>query len=251
MTEEAPGAVFLDLFGTIVFFDASRLPRREVAGKDTIMTIADIDELLVELDPGIALEDFLRALRDVSIGIAEEKATDHREVPSIERFRRTIATFGKFDSAESVAERCVHSHMACLAAAVTCPPDRTQVLSDLARRYPLALVSNFDHAPTARAILEREGLTASFDEIVISDEVGVCKPHPEIFHHAARALSVDPRACLHVGDSEEADIAGAVGAGLRAIHVAMAEDADSSDTRSTIEDIALLKDRLPDTNRRA
>jgi FMN phosphatase YigB (HAD superfamily) len=251
VTEEAPGAVFLDLFGTIVFFDASRLPRREVAGKDTILTIADIEELLAELDAGISLEDFLRALRDVSIGIAEEKAANHREVTSVERFRRAIASFGEFDNAESVALRCVDSHMTCLAATVTCPPDRTQVLSDLARCYPLALVSNFDHAPTARAILEREGLTASFDVIVISDEVGVCKPHPEIFHHAARALSVDPRVCLHVGDSEEADIAGAVGAGLRALHVAAPEDGGFRDTRSTIEDIALLRNRLPDTKRRA
>lgn len=251
MTEEAPGAVFLDMFGTIVFFDASLLPRREVAGKDAIMTIVDIDDLLAELDPGIALEDFLRAVRDVSIGIAEEKAADHREISSIERFRRTIATFGEFDSAESVAERCVHSHMTSLAATVTCPPDRKQLLSDLAQRYPLALVSNFDHAPTARAILEREGLADSFDEIVISDEVGVCKPHPEIFHHTARALSVDPRDCLHVGDSEEADIAGAVGAGLRALHVTTQQDAGSGDARSRIEDIALLRERLPDTTRRA
>jgi putative hydrolase of the HAD superfamily len=251
VTEDAPAAIFLDLFGTIVFFDASRLPRREIAGKDTIMTIPDIDDLLAELGAGVALEDFLRALREVSMSIAQEKAADHREITSIERFRRTIATFGEFDAADSVAQRCVEAHMASLAASVTCPEDRREILSDIARRYPLALVSNFDHAPTARAILEREGLTRCFDEIIISDEVGVCKPHPEIFHHAARALSVNPRACLHVGDSKEADIDGAVGAGLRALRVATPQERETHESHSTIEDIAHLKDRLPDTGRRS
>jgi putative hydrolase of the HAD superfamily len=219
VTESAPRCIFLDLFGTVVFFEADRFPRREVAGREIIMTIEDIDEVLAELDSGVSLEDFVAGIQDVSAQIAKEKSVDHVEVPSVERFRRTLMVLGIRDGDGMLSERLVNSHMNCLAQSVTCPPDRRSILAELSRRFPLALVSNFDHAATARAILDREQLTPYFDEIVISEEVGVCKPHPDIFLHAARALSVEPADCLHVGDSEQADIDGALGAGLRALQV--------------------------------
>jgi HAD superfamily hydrolase (TIGR01509 family) len=69
--------------------------------------------------------------------------------------------------------------------------------------YRLGLVSNiaYDLRPVVRA----HGLGAMFDAVVLSFEVGVQKPHPEIFRAAARQMGVDPRACLMVGDSPHAD----------------------------------------------
>jgi FMN phosphatase YigB (HAD superfamily) len=219
VTESAPRCILLDLFGTVVFFEKDRLPRREVSGRDIVMTIGDNDEVLSEFDSGVSLEAFVAGGQQVSAQIAKEKSVDHVEVPSVERFRRTLALLGIRDDDGTLSERLVSSHMSCLAQSVTCPPDRRAVLAELSGRFPLALVSNFDHAATARAILDREQLTPYFDEIVISEEVGICKPHPDIFLHAARALSVEPADCLHVGDSEQADIDGAFGAGLRALQV--------------------------------
>jgi FMN phosphatase YigB (HAD superfamily) len=45
----------------------------------------------------------------------------------------------------------------------------------------------------------------SLSSIIISDEIGVCKPSAEIFTHAARSLNVPPDECIHVGDDLHID----------------------------------------------
>ena len=61
------------------------------------------------------------------------------------------------------------------------------------------------------------GLADEMDAIVISEEVGVPKPHPEIFDAAFEAMGRPDRAdVLMVGDSLSADIAGALGYGIDA-----------------------------------
>ena len=61
------------------------------------------------------------------------------------------------------------------------------------------------------------GLQPLFDTILISDKEGVAKPEPEIFHRGVSRLGVEPPHAAFVGDHPEVDIAGARGAGLRAV----------------------------------
>lgn len=93
------------------------------------------------------------------------------------------------------------------------------VLPNLARLkkagLKLGVISNWDER--LRPLLQKLGLTDSFDAIVISSEVGFCKPTREIFHHALRALQVAPAQALHVGDSEIEDVQGARAAGMKAV----------------------------------
>ncbi len=51
------------------------------------------------------------------------------------------------------------------------------------------------------------------DAVVISEEVGVMKPHPAIFTHAAEQAGFEPGAILYVGDSLTSDVEGGHGAG--------------------------------------
>jgi len=82
----------------------------------------------------------------------------------------------------------------------------------------LVVVSNWD--VSLHDVLARTGLAPLLDGAVISAELGLAKPDPAIF---ARALevggSVAPTDALHVGDSLEADIAGARAAGIEAVLV--------------------------------
>lgn len=62
--------------------------------------------------------------------------------------------------------------------------------------------------------LEALGIRNLFACVVLSQEAGVEKPDPAIFRKACEDADVAPDRCLHVGDNAEADVEGAMGAGL-------------------------------------
>ena len=76
----------------------------------------------------------------------------------------------------------------------------------------LFVLSNFDRR--LRTLLSGHGLTDYFEGMIISSEIGVSKPHPRIFQAALALAKAAPGDCLHVGDDEKADIAGAAGQGI-------------------------------------
>jgi putative hydrolase of the HAD superfamily len=63
---------------------------------------------------------------------------------------------------------------------------------------------------------DRDSFPELFDGVVISGEVGLNKPDPEIFRLAAKAIDVDPSECVFVDDLKE-NCAGAEAVGMTAI----------------------------------
>jgi len=61
------------------------------------------------------------------------------------------------------------------------------------------------------------GIADAFELIVDSARVGVAKPDVRIFEHVTARFGAAAADCTHVGDSWSADVAGALGAGWRAI----------------------------------
>ncbi len=97
-------------------------------------------------------------------------------------------------------------------------PEAPAVLEKIGRNRSLALVSNFDYAPYVEDLMSRWNLEPLFDAILVSDSVGVKKPHPGIFEQALRELDIPATSAIHVGDSQE-DIDGAAGAGIRPVWI--------------------------------
>lgn len=91
------------------------------------------------------------------------------------------------------------------------------------RGVRLGILSNWDDR--LRPLLSRLGLAEPFEAVVISCEVRYRKPEPEIFQHAAQALSLPIGAVLHVGDSEEQDAVAARAAGMNAVGIDRSHDA--------------------------
>jgi putative hydrolase of the HAD superfamily len=164
----------------------------------------------------VSFATFVDALAAANEELAGRRAESQQEFSSVERFTLALLNAGYVDGAQTraLARRLSSKHMELLRRAVEIPPGHVDFLARLARRYPLALVSNFDHGATAREILRRDGAAAYFDPIVISDEHGWRKPHPSIFADTLATLGVAPEDALYVGDSVEDDIVGAKGAGL-------------------------------------
>lgn len=65
--------------------------------------------------------------------------------------------------------------------------------------------------------LQQTGLAGKFKVVLCAGEVGVFKPHPDIFREAAKRAGVPIAKCTYVGDEKDADAIGSRDAGMRAI----------------------------------
>ena len=90
-----------------------------------------------------------------------------------------------------------------------------KVLSRLAARYTLVLVSNF--YGNLRAVVDGYGLGQFFPTIIESSVVGVRKPDPEIWRLAVRAAGCAPQETLAIGDSFNKDVKAAHAAGCQTV----------------------------------
>ena len=88
------------------------------------------------------------------------------------------------------------------------------LLNTLRGKMKLGIITNgFTELQQVR--LERTGFRDHFDVLIISEQVGVAKPHPEIFEYALSAMGHPSRErVLMVGDNPDSDILGGLNAGL-------------------------------------
>ncbi len=97
-------------------------------------------------------------------------------------------------------------------------PEVVPLLEKLkARNVILGIISNWDSR--LLGLCSGMGLEDYFNFILASGVVGTLKPGANIFKKAIEKSGVADRACLHVGDSLEDDIAGAKNVGIDAILV--------------------------------
>lgn len=95
-------------------------------------------------------------------------------------------------------------------------PHAREVLEYLAPKYNLYILSNgFQELQSHK--MHSSGIDKYFKKIILSDDIGVLKPWPEIFHFALSATQSELRHSLMIGDSWENDIAGAAGVGMHQV----------------------------------
>jgi putative hydrolase of the HAD superfamily len=92
-----------------------------------------------------------------------------------------------------------------------------ETLEDLSGVYDLGVITNWDSEDEQRRKVEHLGLHSIFQYFVVSGSAGYEKPDPRIFHHALSLAGVEPGEAVFVGDRLEVDVAGAKGAGMRAV----------------------------------
>jgi putative hydrolase of the HAD superfamily len=111
-----------------------------------------------------------------------------------------------------------------ISAAVTCPSETLGGLEQLrASGWTVGIVTN-GASDVQRAKLRATGLDARVDAVCISDDIGVRKPDPDIFHAAADRCGHLRADGWMIGDNPATDIAGAHDVGLRTIWIAAGRD---------------------------
>ncbi|MEO6601376.1 MAG: HAD family hydrolase [Polyangiaceae bacterium] len=104
---------------------------------------------------------------------------------------------------------------------------------------PVGIISNSEGR--LAELVEELGHTALFPVIVDSGRLGIDKPDPRIFQHAAGLLGVPLSELVHVGDAWEADVLGARAAGAEAVWFSPTDDRARPDKVVACEDAPALR----------
>ncbi len=203
-------AVTLDLWGTLI------------ESRDPIGKIERRREMLLEAirEAGFPMEverlrgGFRAARRIIDAGIAH----DRRDIGPPGRWQELMHQLGvppeavPFDRVMPAYEELTIEYLPELL------PGVEMAVEALAGRYKLGLICNtgYTGGRVLRQVLAQRGLIGYFEVLTFSNEHGFLKPHPTIFHDTLKALAVPPGHAIHIGDTEEMDIAGAQGAGMYA-----------------------------------
>lgn len=214
-------AVSFDFGNTLVPFPGGPM------GEVLAMTASRCAELA-----GSSAAEFARVWGVERLRQFEQDVPEGREADMDVRARRVLATLrgiaapdarGRWDDAalkivvgEPDVDTVLQAYADAFVAVTPVPPLVGPMLERMARRYRLAVVSNWPLTLSVERFLERARWRRYLTAVVISHRVGAIKPRPLIFEIAARELAVasGPR-IIHVGDDTGADVAGAQAMGWR------------------------------------
>ena len=205
-------AIIFDLGDTLVLTDRWNYDKCLIKLQESLRQ----DNIVVS----VPYSDFRRVYFEVRNQMYVEYEPSLREVDFLQRVARTLKRFNHNARRDDPAlARAVDAFIDAFVADLHMEVYVPKLLSGLKEKYKLGLVSNFAYAPGPWKILNRFKLTEFFDTIVISGELGLRKPHPEIFNEALKGLSVKAKEAIFVGDSLKADINGAKRVGMKTVFV--------------------------------
>jgi HAD superfamily hydrolase (TIGR01509 family) len=162
--------IILDLFGVVIAFDNDIVYRR------LARHCTDPEDAVKRLDG-------LMAGRDVITGMLNLRQVH-------ERLARTFGLRLSYPEFEG----------AWLAPYSEPMPGMDEIIGTLARSYCLILLSNIDRY-YFQVVRSTHPELDHFDKLLLSCDLGIAKPDPEIFRAASRLAGVDAGRCLFVDDT--------------------------------------------------
>jgi HAD superfamily hydrolase (TIGR01549 family) len=212
-------AIVLDLFDTLVNWDPDGLPVMTWKGREMHTTLPWILPRVAEaLGKRYDADAFMTAYAAVYEEINAEKEREGIEITCFERFERTLQRIGISSEVElgRLAEELTRIHMRGVRSVTSAPSHRKDAVRRLAERYRLGLLSNFDDSQTGWEIMADTGVKDKFEAIIISADLKLRKPNPQIFARMLAMLNLKARDVLFVGDTPLHDVHGAKAVGMSA-----------------------------------
>ena len=218
-------AVTFDLWETLLFEKDGASARRADA------RCRNLAEALNSLGFDVSVEELSVAISE-TVSLMMTKWETNRDVGCIDQIRLIVKKASK-DSLElrqEWTERLVSAYNLSVREVPPCfNPEARKVLENLKKRHKhVGLICNtgLTSGTALRQFLADEGVAEYFSSMLFSEEIGIRKPDPRIFHLAAERLGIQPYEIVHVGDNLKADVWGAMNAGLKAIHFSSGEGID-------------------------
>ena len=210
-------AALLDYANTVVQFDRPQIEAiHDALAAHLSRTVGPIDA------------PALGAVMD-RVCVAQPLSEDMRELTPREQMRRIVhEAFGlPFHADDAVVVDADRVYQEEFLASLCVDATTLDALARIRGRVRVGIVSNYPCGASLRRSLAALGIADGLHPVVISGEVGWCKPHPRLFAAALEQLGLPASAVVFVGDSWASDMVGAHAAGMVTCHhVGMASPTD-------------------------
>jgi putative hydrolase of the HAD superfamily len=197
----SPKAIFLDWDHTLWDHDLN--------AKEVLLDLAAEYELAIEpLSYWATFEKINNALWD-QYAAGEISQAELRETRFVRFFQELGVEGPAVEFGDKYLERAPRK--------TNLMPGAFEVIQDLAAHFPLYILTNgFDDIQYVK--IEGAGMRGFFQEIITSQQVGTKKPSPLFYEYALERAGILAEDALMIGDHVEADVRGALNAGIPAIH---------------------------------
>ena len=192
-----------DFFGTLIYATAE-----VTVCLDNICTQLELHNI------HISPEEFTQTYRHITRGYREERHHAHKEVNNARWLQATLHQLGyNLEISSPTIRDAVSAYFSPWTLQVY--DDVYPVLNALVSQYPLGLMSNFTHSPFIHDALKRFNLLPYFKTIIVSDDIGWRKPHPNIFKYFLKEMNIAADKVLFIGDDLACDVIGAQNVGMK------------------------------------
>ncbi len=213
--------LIFDAFDTVIHINESKLPVHRTDGKATPTTAPAVHEAYRQLFRKLDFDVFYAAFSQSYNEVTTQRRADLREIPSQERFKIMLCLLGHGanEITDDAIETITKAHMAELQKAFEVRSETLEVLDWAKARYRTAMISNFAYAPALYDALDRFGIRSAFETVIVSVEVGWCKPHRIIFDQTFQRMGIRASEALFVGDQMYIDVYGALNCGMDVVWI--------------------------------
>lgn len=156
------------------------------------------------------------AKKNIELWEAYGKGEITQDYLKAERFHYPLSRMGVDD--EKLAEEIGHQYLDILPTKTTLMPHAQELLEYLQQKgYPITVVSN-GFVEVQHRKINSSGIGRFFNHIVLSEAAKALKPDKKIFEYALGLNHAESHEAIMIGDSYEADIKGAINAGIDQIY---------------------------------
>jgi putative hydrolase of the HAD superfamily len=195
--------LFFDLDHTLWDFDAN--------ARETLIELYDTYDLCsIGLDSADLFIDTY-TFNNHRLWREYHNGTITKEELRMQRFRNTFIELGLHE--EMIPENFETDYVSICPTKTNLLPNAIEVLEELQSKYELHIITN-GFKDSSEMKISLTGLKPFFKNMFVSEVIGKYKPDKALFEYALQISNAGAHETLMIGDSLEADIAGAKSAGI-------------------------------------
>jgi putative hydrolase of the HAD superfamily len=236
--------VLFDVGSTLIYFDEAW---PEIFPKMYRALYESLNESGLNLGPS-----FLKTVDQYLSAYFKENAAEYVELPMEKKIVRLLSEHGYQNIPENIIHKAAKDMYQISQKHWHPEEDALPMLERLkSSGYRIGIISNADYANDVETLIDKGHFRPYMEIILISAREGMRKPHPAMFQMALDFFKVPASQAVMVGDTLDADIAGANQMGIASVWICRRADRPENNNQigkihpeAVIEELSALPDLL-------